>query len=174
MSLRHHGPQDMPAVIQLARYLISHNQHWVSATVGKPGAGKSDFNMCLAIAIQAPAPFVPRKQIAMRPMDRKAVSMNLAKGRVVMDDESTGKGGHRRRSMSTENVDNAQDFDAMRGRNQATLLTGPDFQDLDTFQQKHCKMVFDVRHAHTATAHEVVPSGKPNHRECNHATAAVV
>jgi hypothetical protein len=163
----YHGPQDMGQLIQWGRNQIAHQQHWVSATVGPPGSGKSGFNICLAIALQDPTPFDPVRQIAMRPMDRKPLSQALPPGCAIVDDESTGMGGHRRRSMSRENVDNIQDFDAMRGRRQATILTGPDYQDFDGAIKKHVSWVFDLKKDKTATVYEVVPSGRPDNRYYN-------
>jgi hypothetical protein len=119
---------------------LKKNQHVVWASVGDPGSGKSEGNLFLGIELQAvmgSGPLDVRRQVAFKPVDRKPLAQALGRFKVVLDDEATGEGGHKRRGMSTANVDNVQDLDACRGRNQANGFSCPRLIDLDTLIQAH-------------------------------------
>lgn len=159
-----HGPECMDEWLAWAAGQVEHNQHVVYAAVGLPGAGKSGLNLCLAIDLQAPKKFELRKQLYFRPKDRIHVARRLGKGMVVLGDESSGEGGHKRRAMSTPNVDNVMDLDTMRQRNQVTVFTSPEFEHLDPAIQEACMWVFSCDHAGNLIAYEVQHSGKPDNR----------
>lgn len=158
-----HVPQDMEAWVQWAigQTDPGTNQHVSVATVGLPGTGKSGFNQCLAMDLQDGRPFDHLRQIAMKPKYRRPLAMAAPKRAVIITDESSGEGGHRRRAMSKENVANVMDLDAMRGRNQYNLETAPEFSSLDTPIQESTMWVFDLKHDGTAKAYERIKTGKP-------------
>lgn len=114
--------------------LVAHNQSAVWAGFGPTGSGKSEGNAVIALDVQAKLhkmgllkdpSFSVRRQVAFRPIDRKPLAQALPAFKVVLDDESSGEGGHKHRTMSTANVDNAQDLDAMRGRRQPCGFATP-------------------------------------------------
>ena len=142
---------------------MASNQHVVWAMVGDRGAGKSGFNICLSIDVQD-KPFRMREQIYFRPKDRIHVARKLGKFEVVLGDESSGEGGHKRRAMSGANVDNVMDLDTMRQRNQYTVFTSPEFDHLDPAIQEACQWVFALDHGGNLIAYEVQHRGKPDNR----------
>lgn len=128
-----HSPSALAAYF---RNRLHRNQHAVWASVGPPGSGKSEGNLMLGMDIQG-SPIDVRRQVAFKPTDRKKLAQSLPRFKVVLDDEATGEGGHRRRAMSTANVDNVQDLDACRGRNQANGFAAPALTSLDQLIQDH-------------------------------------
>lgn len=160
-----HVPQDMEAWIQWAVGQTDPgvDQHVCSATTGEPGTGKSGFNQCLAVDISEASGlrFDYLRQIAMKPKYRRPLAMDAPKRAVIITDESTGEGGHRRRAMSKENVANVQDLDAMRGRNQVSLETAPSFVSLDTPIQEATMWIFDLKKDKSGKAYERIKTGKP-------------
>lgn len=146
---------------QLAQYFrnrLNRNQHAVWASVGPPGSGKSEGNIMLGIEIQGSLIDV-RRQIAFKPKDRKILAQRLGRLKVVLDDEATGEGGHKRRSMSTANVDNVQDLDACRGRNQANGFAAPRLVDLDANIQSHLMGYMEWHPDHSCTWFEAIRGG---------------
>lgn len=149
------------SVKALATYFrnrLKNNQHAVWASVGPPGSGKSEGNIMLGIEIQG-APIDVRRQIAFKPVDRKKLAQALPRFKVVLDDEATGEGGHRRRSMSTANVDNVQDLDACRGRNQANGFAAPRLVDLDAMIQSHLMGYLEWHRDHSCEWFEAIRGG---------------
>lgn len=112
----------------------------------------------LGIEIQG-SPIDVRRQIAFRPTDRKPLAQRLARLKVILDDEATGEGGHRRRSMSTANVDNVQDLDACRGRNQANGFAAPRLIDLDANIQSHLMGYMEWHQDHSCSWFEAIRAG---------------
>ena len=139
------------------------NQHTATALVGERGAGKTGGGICIFKAIQV-QPFNVREQVYFRPSERIHVARRLGKGMVVYGDESSGEGGHKRRSMSTPNVDNAMDMDTMRQRNQHSVFTAPELGSLDSTIQEVCQWVHEFNKAHEVISYEVQHSGKPDNR----------
>lgn len=154
-----HSPQ---ALIKSWVNRLNKNQHVVAASVGEPGSGKSEGNLFLGIELQAAlgsGPVNIRRQVAFRPVDRKPLAQALPRFRVVFDDEATGEGGHKRRGMSAANVDNVQDLDACRGRNQANLFACPRLVDLDTLIQAHLHGYMEWHRDHSCEWFEAIRSG---------------
>lgn len=143
---------------QYARNRLQKNQHFVWASVGEPGSGKSEGNIMLGIEIQGSLIDV-RRQIAFKPKDRKTLAQRLPRFRVVLDDEATGEGGHKRRALSKENVDNVQDLDACRGRNQANGFAAPRLVDLDAIIQSHLMGYLEWHKDHSCTWFEAIRGG---------------
>lgn len=112
----------------------------------------------LGIEIQG-SPIDVRRQVAFKPMDRKKLAQALPRFKVVLDDEATGEGGHRRRSMSTANVDNVQDLDACRGRNQANGFAAPRLIDLDAAIQAHLMGYMEWHPDHSCEWFEAIRGG---------------
>lgn len=137
---------------------LHRNQHAVWASFGPPGSGKSEGNIMLGMEIQG-RPIDVRRQIAFRPIDRKHLAQALPKFSVILDDEATGEGGHRRRSMSTDNVDNIQDLDACRGRNQANGFAAPRLIDLDAAIQAHLMGYMEWHPDHSCEWFEAIRGG---------------
>lgn len=137
---------------------LHRNQHAVLASVGPPGSGKSEGNLLLGIQIQG-SPVDIRRQVAFRPTDRKKLAQALPRFKVVFDDEATGEGGHKRRAMSAANVDNVQDLDACRGRNQANLFACPRLVDLDQIIQSHLMGYMEWHNDHSCEWFEAIRGG---------------
>lgn len=146
------------ALVSNIRARLHRNQHAVLASVGPPGSGKSEGNLLLGIQIQGYAVDV-RRQVAFRPSDRKKLAQALPRFAVVFDDEATGEGGHKRRAMSTANVDNVQDLDACRGRNQANLFACPRLVDLDLIIQSHLMGYMEHHSDHSLEWFEAIRGG---------------
>lgn len=141
---------------------LQRNQHVVAASVGEPGSGKSEGNLFLGIDLQTllnSGPVNIRRQVAFKPSDRKPLAQALPRFRVVFDDEATGEGGHKRRGMSNANVDNVQDLDACRGRNQANLFACPRLIDLDTLIQAHLMGYMEWHRDHSCEWFEAIRGG---------------
>lgn len=154
-----HSPK---ALIKNWANRLQRNQHVVAASVGEPGSGKSEGNLFLGIELQTllnSGPVNVRRQVAFRPVDRKPLAQALPRFRVVFDDEATGEGGHKRRGMSTANVDNVQDLDACRGRNQANLFACPRLVDLDTLIQAHLMGYMEWHGDHSCEWFEAIRGG---------------
>jgi hypothetical protein len=161
MSCRQGCDKHIHNPTQLANYAqhrLRNNQHFVWASVGPPGSGKSEGNILLGIQIQGRDIDV-RRQVCFKPHDRKRMSQALPRYSVILDDESTGEGGHKRRAMSTANVDNVQDLDAMRGRNQATGFAAPRLVDLDAQIQAHLMGYMEWHQDHSCEWFEAIRSG---------------
>lgn len=160
------GPQNIDQWKAWARKQTTpqKNQHVAWATTGERGAGKTDLNLILGVELQAPVPFKPAEQVVLRPKDRVHVARRLGKRRVILDDESSGEGGNKRRSMGQANVDNIMDLDVMRGRNQYTGFTAPEFDSLDSGIQEAVDWIFVVTHDHVLTAYTMEHRGKPGNR----------
>lgn len=160
-----HGPECMREWIQWAKGQVPPhaNQHTCTALVGPPGAGKSGGGLCIFIDVQE-QPFVVRDQVHFRTSDRIHVARRLGKGLVVYGDESSGKGGNKRRAMSAENVDNMVDLDTMRQRNQHTVFTSPEFGHLDPAIQEACQWVHEFHKDRHVVSYEVQHRGKPDNR----------
>lgn len=150
-----HSPS---ALATYFRNRLHRNQHAVWASVGPPGSGKSEGNIILGMEIQGSAIDV-RRQIAFKPSDRKKLAQALPRFKVILDDEATGEGGHRRRSMSTANVDNVQDLDACRGRNQANGFAAPRLIDLDAAIQAHLMGYMEWSPDHSCEWFEAIRGG---------------
>jgi ABC-type dipeptide/oligopeptide/nickel transport system ATPase component len=161
----YHGPECMGEWISWAQHQVPPfaNQHTATALVGERGAGKSGGGICIFKQVQT-KPFMVREQVYFRPSDRIHVARRLGKGFVVYGDESTGEGGHKRRAMSTANVDNVMDIDTMRERNQHTVFTGPDLTSFDPLIQECLQWVHEFNKAHEVVSYEVIHSGKPDNR----------
>lgn len=112
----------------------------------------------LGIQIQG-SPIDVRRQIAFKPSDRKSLAQALPRFKVVLDDEATGEGGHKRRAMSTANVDNVQDLDACRGRNQANGFAAPRLVDLDALIQSHLMGYMEWHQDHSCEWFEAIRGG---------------
>lgn len=141
---------------------LQSNQHVVWGSFGEPGSGKSEGNIMLALELQAAlqsGAFNVRRQVAFKPVDRKPLAQALARFRVILDDEATGEGGHKRRSMSTGNVDNVQDLDACRGRNQANGFAAPRLIDLDGNIQSHLMGYMEWHKDHSCEWFEAIRGG---------------
>lgn len=100
-----------------------------------------------------------RRQVAFKPSDRAKLAKALPKFRVVFDDEATGEGGHKRRGMSEANVDNIQDLDACRGRNQANSFCAPRLVDLDGIIQAHLMGYMEWNQDHSCEWFEAIRGG---------------
>lgn len=114
--------------------LVANNKSAVWAAFGPTGSGKSEGNVLIALEVQSKLhamgllrdpSFNVRRQIAFKPVNRKPLSQAAPRFKVILDDESSGEGGHKHRTMSTANVDNAQDLDACRGRRQPIGFATP-------------------------------------------------
>ncbi len=141
---------------------LKRNQHVVWASVGDPGSGKSEGNLFLGSELQAmmgTGPVDIRRQVAFKPVDRKPMAQALPRFRVVFDDEATGEGGHKRQPMSTGNVNNVQDLDACRGRNQANGFACPRLIDLDTLIQAHLHGYMEWHRDHSCEWFEAIRGG---------------
>lgn len=157
----------MSSLLRHARGLTQRNKHYVCGAFGPPGSGKSEF-MLLHLSELQGFPLDVKRQVAYRPKDIKPLSESLfrtglaapgSKRRqhrflAVQDDEATGKGGHKRGAMTTDNRESVQDFDAMRGRNQFVGLCAPRRFDLDAIKQGHLMWAFEITADHHYTAWE--------------------
>lgn len=154
-----HSPD---ALLKMWANRLNNNQHVVWGAFGLPGSGKSEGNVFLAIQLQellGSGPFDVRRQVAFRPVDRKPMAQALPKFKVILDDEATGEGGHKRRSMSTANVNNVQDLDACRGRNQANGFATIELGSLDAEIQRHLMGYFEWHPDHSCEWFEAIRGG---------------
>lgn len=113
---------------------VANNQSAVWAGFGPTGSGKSEGNVVIAMEVQAKLAkmgflkdptFNVRRQVAFKPINRKPLAQAAGRFKVILDDESSGEGGHKHQTMSAANVDNAQDLDACRGRQQPIGFATP-------------------------------------------------
>lgn len=103
--------------------------------------------------------FAVRRQVAFKPVNRKPLSMALPRFKVVLDDESSGEGGHKHRVMSSANVDNAQDLDACRGRQQAIGFATPYMKRLSDAIVDHLMGYLDWKQDHSVEWFEAIRGG---------------
>lgn len=158
------------ALLRHWHHLLTTNQHAVWGAFGPPGSGKSEGNILLSIQLmdllkksghlKPEAAFNVRRQIAFKPVDRS----RLAKARgmkflPILDDEATGEGGHKHRTMSTANVDNAQDLDACRGRNQPNGFAAPYMKRLADPIVDHLMGYMDWHKDHSCEWFEAIRGG---------------
>lgn len=160
----HHSCKSIGEVAALGRRLVKRNQHFVWATFGDPGSGKSEFNLIFAKALQGEWPDI-KTQVAFRPKDRVKMARGLGRFKVILDDEATGEGGNKRRPMAKDNVDNAMDMDACRGRNQFVGFACPDGKRLDSGVLDHLMWFFVMSKDHGLKAYETYKYGPPLNRK---------
>lgn len=159
----HHSWQNMDDVVRGVPRRLHNDQHFVWISLGPPGSGKSEFNVYLACEIQG-GPIDVARQIAWRPKDRKGMMQELPRFAVGLDDESSGEGGNKRRSMSAANVDSGMDLDACRGRNQALGFAAPNRRRLDDVIWDHGMWVFLHAMDHSVKAYEMHEFGPVDDR----------
>lgn len=161
--MEHHSCKSIGQVAALGRRRVKNNQHFVWATVGEPGSGKSEFNIQFAKDLQGDWPDVDT-QIAFRPKDRMPMARALGRFKVILDDEATGEGGNKRRAMGGANVDSSMDMDACRGRNQYVGFACPSIKRLDDAITDHVMWLFVIAQNHSLKAFEMVKYGPPTDR----------
>lgn len=133
-----HSPEAL--IKNWANALVS-NQHVVWGSFGEPGSGKSEGQILLSIQLmdrliamgylKPGTTFNVRRQVAFKPLDRKKLAQaSGTRFLPFLDDEATGEGGHKHQTLSSKNVENAQDLDACRGRNQANGFAAPTMKRL--------------------------------------------
>ena len=144
----------MPALVRYFQNRAhERNAHGVVGAFGPPGSGKSEVMLRFLSECQG-RPMDISSQVAFRPKDVAPLAFALPRFSSIQDDEATGKGGHKRGSMTTDNVDSVQDFDAMRGRNQYVGLCAPRKDDVDSIKRGHLMWAFELTMNHRLTAFE--------------------
>lgn len=149
---------------------LTNNQHCVWGSFGVPGSGKSEGNILLAIqlmdllkergVLRPDIKFSVKRQVAFKPLDRqKLAQMPGMRFMPILDDEATGEGGHKHRTMSGPNVKNAQDLDACRGRNQANGFAAPLLKRLADPIVDHLMGYMEFRKDHSCEWFEAVRGG---------------
>ncbi len=131
------------------------NAHLVVGAFGPPGSGKSEVMLRFLSECQG-KPLNVLTQVAFRPKDVAPLAFRLPRFHAIQDDEATGKGGHKRASMTNDNVSSVQDFDAMRGRNQFVGLCAPRKGDLDEIKRGHLMWAFEITMSRKLTAYEAI------------------
>lgn len=162
--MNHHSAHDMEELIAAWKRRVKRNLHVVWASIGDPGSGKSETNLLVGSELQG-YPIDVETQVAFRPKDRILLAQRLPRFTTVLDDESSGEGGNKRRSMSTSNVDNMMDLDACRGRNQFMGFAAPRWNSLDSVIQNHVMWLFAHHLDHSMKAYEMIEVGPPTKRE---------
>ena len=162
--MNHHSCKTIGQVAAQGRRRVKNNQHFVWAAVGEPGSGKSEFNLMFAKELQGSWPDI-KTQVAFRPKDRVKMARALGRYKVILDDEASGEGGNKRRPMSKDNVDNAMDMDACRGRNQFVGFACPSLKRLDDGVVDHLMWLFVLGQDHSLKAYEMVKYGPPTNRK---------
>lgn len=148
--------------------LVANNKSAVLGNFGPTGSGKSEGQLVLGIQVQErlhtmgllkdPSLSI-RRQVAFKPVDRKPLAQALPRFKVVFDDEASGEGGHKHRTMSTANVDNAQDLDACRGRQQPNFFATPYMKRLSDAVVDHLMGYLEWSTDHSCEYFEAIRGG---------------
>lgn len=154
----HHSKKSVAEVIDWCAKQPAQNQQAIVLIVGPTGSGKSGFGLQFGKGVQKKTrpntPFDPKRQVAKTQEGYEALRKSLPHGSVIIDDESIGSGGHRRRSMSKENVDRVQDTNKGRKLRHILILIIPYLDDLDTSLLKHVHWVFQFKGIGHGVAYE--------------------
>lgn len=160
-----HSPE---ALVNKIANLVASNKSAVLGNFGPTGSGKSEGQLVLGIQVQKrlnsmgllrdPSLSI-RRQVAFKPVDRKPLAQALPRFKVVFDDEASGEGGHKHRTMSTANVDNAQDLDACRGRQQPNFFATPYMKRLADAITDHLMGYIEWHPDHSCEYFEAIRGG---------------
>lgn len=149
--MSHHSLTTLEQLVELAaRRVVHENQHFVLGVYGRPGTGKTSLRALLAKKMQARinemmqekglTPRVPRftptEHVAASEAQMCLMGKRLGHYVVLQTDES-GKGGDRRRAMSTGNVDVSDHMDKTRKWNQVYIFNRITFQHWDPRVSSH-------------------------------------
>lgn len=159
----YNGPSNMDELVRYARNRTKRNKHFVMGFEGPPGSGKSEAAILFGNQLQGEELDITT-QVAFRPKDRAPMAQRLGRFKVILDDEASGEGGNKLRTMSKDNVEGSMDMDACRGRNQYVLWAAPSPKRVQSAMWDHTMWLCVMKEDHSAKLYELVELGPVDNR----------
>lgn len=156
--MAYNGPKSIKALVSYLQGRTHRNKHAVVGFIGPPGSGKSEAAILFGNQLQGMDMDI-KTQVAFRPKDRKPMAERLGRFKVILDDEASGEGGNKMRTMSSDNVGSSMDLDACRGRNQYVLWASPSPKRVQAAVWDHTMWLVVMKEDHSAKVYEMVERG---------------